>query len=156
MLGGEQGSPGPGPIQKCSELPGKEVSLLSLQKAQLGPNFGLARTGVFLFPSLSLRPWVTLARTISAGRTYHPPTRHTVWTPPPFSHTFPPPTSEDPPTTCPCNSLPGFFIDHPINCHLPRKAIPGPLSTTCSPLSSTYFKLHICNFLYSLSHPNRM
>ena len=51
---------------------------------------------------------------------------------------------------------PWLPVGHPINCHLPREAIPYPLSAACSPLSLTYFELCIYYSLYSLSHPDRM
>ena len=60
-----QGPEGGKPLRSPCRKPG-------LVLPQLGPNFGLAGGGVFLFPSLSWRPRANLAGTFSAGMA--PPT----------------------------------------------------------------------------------
>ena len=69
---------------------------------QLSLNFGLAGAGDFLFSSLSWKPRVNLARTISLGMTYIHPASHIVRTllpPPSLTHFLP--CSPEVPLPCP-------------------------------------------------------
>lgn len=67
------------------------VESQALVLPQLSPNFGLAGAGDFLFSSLSWKPQVNLARTISLGMTYIHSASHIALTPcPPLSYTLSP------------------------------------------------------------------
>lgn len=78
------------------------VESQALVLPQLSPNFGLARAGDFLFSSLSWKPQVNLARTISLGMTYIHSASHIALTPlPPPSLTHFLPCSPEVPLPCP-------------------------------------------------------